>query len=177
MQNYLIPSEISWLSFNNCILDEANDVNNSLFERIKFLAIHSSNLDEFFRVKINKLLKKNSKKNTELLDKILMEVNNQQNRFGVIWRKSILPELAANKIVYYENRPLLEVHLDEIGYYFKSIILSYIQVIYISLNHPKKYFLHNRGLYFMVKLRDSKGDCNYAYLNIPSDKLDRYKQL
>ncbi|MFH6967956.1 polyphosphate kinase 1 [Flavobacterium sp. FlaQc-28] len=177
MQNYLIPSEISWLSFNNCILDEANDVNNSLFERIKFLAIHSSNLDEFFRVKINKLLKKNSKKNTELLDKILKEVNNQQNRFGVIWRKSILPELAANKIVYYENQPLLEVHLDEIGYYFKSIILSYIQVIYISLNHPKKYFLHNRGLYFMVKLKDIKGDYNYAYLNIPSDKLDRYKQL
>lgn len=177
MQNYLIPSEISWLSFNNCILDEAEDSNNSLYERIKFLAIHSSNLDEFFRVKIRKLLIKNSKKNKELLSKILTEVNLQQNRFGTIWNTSILPELAANNIVYYENQELIEEHLQEIEYYFKSIILSYIQVIYISVNQPRTYFLHNRCLYFLVKLKDSAGNYNYAYLNIPSDKLDRYKQL
>lgn len=177
MQNYLIPSEISWLSFNNCILDEAEDSNNSLYERIKFLAIHSSNLDEFFRVKIRKLLIKNSKKDKELLSKILTEVNLQQNRFGTIWNTSILPELAANNIVYYENQELIEEHLQEIEYYFKSIILSYIQVIYISVNQPRTYFLHNRSLYFLVKLKDSAGNYNYAYLNIPSDKLDRYKQL
>ncbi|CAC9974643.1 polyphosphate kinase 1 [Flavobacterium panici] len=177
MQNHLIPSEISWLSFNNCILDEAEDSNNLLYERIKFLAIHSSNLDEFFRVKIRKLLTKNSKKNTELLNKILAEVNLQQNKFGAIWKKSILPELAANNIVYYENQELAEEHLQEIEYYFKSIILSYIQVIYISINQPKTYFLNNRSLYFLVKLKDTSGNFNYAYLNIPSDKLDRFKQL
>ncbi len=177
MQNYLVPSEISWLSFNNCILDEADDSNNSIYERIKFLAIHSSNLDEFFRVKIRKLLIKNSKKNKDLLNKILTEVNLQQNRFGIIWNSSIIPELEANNIVYYENQELLEEHLQEIEYYFKSIILSYIQVIYISINQPKTYFLNNRSLYFLVKLKDTSGNDNYAYLNIPSDKLDRYKQL
>ncbi|WP_281233925.1 polyphosphate kinase 1 [Flavobacterium gelatinilyticum] len=177
MQNYLIPSEISWLSFNAAILDEADDARNSLYERIKFLAIHSSNLDEFFRVKIRKLMVKNSKKNKELLDQILKEVNRQQNRFGVIWNGSILPELEENNIVYYENQELTEEHLHEIEYYFKSIILSYIQVIYISVNQPKTYFLHNRSLYLLVKLKDSAGNFNYAYLNIPSDKLQRYKQL
>ncbi|RKR05681.1 polyphosphate kinase [Flavobacterium sp. 90] len=177
MQNYLIPSEISWLSFNNCILDEANDANNALYERIKFLAIHSSNLDEFFRVKIRKLLIKNSKKNKDLLDKILAEINLQQNRFGAIWNNSIVPELAENNIVYYENQELLEEHLHEIEYYFKSIILSYIQVIYIAVNLPKTYFLNNRSLYFLVKLKDTAGNYHYAYLNIPSDKLDRYKKL
>lgn len=177
MQNHLIPSEISWLSFNNCILDEADDLNNSLYERIKFLAIHSSNLDEFFRVKIRKLLIKNSKKNKDVLDKILTEVNLQQNRFGKIWNRSIVAELAANNIVYYENQELLKEHLYEIEYYFKSIILSYIQVIYISVNQPKTYFLNNRSLYFLVKLKDTSGNYNYAYVNIPSDKLDRYKQL
>jgi len=177
VQNYLTPSELSWLSFNSCILDEAEHANNSLYERIKFLAIHSSNLDEFFRVKIRKLLIKNSKKNKELLDKILAQVNLQQNRFGTIWKGSIVPELAANNIVYYENQELLEEHLEEIQYYFKSIILSYIQVIYISVNQPKTYFLNNRSLYFLVKLKDTSGNYNYAYLNIPSDKLDRYKQL
>lgn len=177
MQNYLIPSEISWLSFNNCILDEADNANNPLYERIKFLAIHSSNLDEFFRVKIRKLLVKNSKKNKELLDQILAEVNHQQNRFGEIWKGSILPELRDNNIVYYENQELLEEHLHEIEYYFKSIILSYIQVIHISVNQPKTYFLNNRGLYLLVKLKDSKENFNYAYLNIPSDKLERFKKL
>lgn len=174
---HLIPSELSWLSFNSSILDEASDSHNALYERIKFLAIHSSNLDEFFRVKIRKLLVKNSKKNKVLLDKILMEVNAQQNRFGAIWNSSILPELEENNIVYYENQELLEEHQLEIEYYFKSIILSYIQVIYISINQPKTYFLSNRGLYLLVKLKDSAGNYNYAYLTIPSDKLERYKKL
>ena len=158
-------------------MDEAADLNNPLYERIKFLAIHSSNLDEFFRVKIRKLLIKKSKKNKDLLDKILAEVNLQQNRFGAIWNSMILPELEINNIVYYENQELIDEHLHEIEYYFKSIILSYIQVVYILVNQPKTYFLNNRSLYFLVKLKDSAGNYNYAYLNIPSDKLDRYKQL
>lgn len=177
MENNTISSEISWLSFNSCVLEEANDSSNSLYERIKFLAIHSSNLDEFFRVKINKLLVEKSKKNTSLLNEILSEVNLQQNKFGVIWKDTIVPELADNKIIFYENQEIIQQHLDEIEYYFKSIILSYIQVVYISENTPKSYFLNNRGLYLLVKLKDATGVFNYAYLNIPSDKLDRYKQL
>ncbi|MFV8342542.1 polyphosphate kinase 1 [Flavobacterium sp. XS2P39] len=177
MQHSSIPSEISWLSFNSCVLDEANDSSNSLYERIKFLAIHSSNLDEFFRVKINKLLKGSSEKDSALFDQILSEVNLQQNKFGVIWKDTIVPELADNKIIFYENQEIIQQHLDEIEYYFKSIILSYIQVVYITENTPKSYFLNNRGLYLLVKLKDATGIFNYAYLNIPSDKLDRYKQL
>ncbi|WP_289661199.1 polyphosphate kinase 1 [Flavobacterium panacagri] len=177
MHNHLIPSEISWLSFNNCILDEAEDLNNAVYDRIKFLAIHSSNLDEFFRVKINKLQKKKTKKNSDLLEDVLKEVNRQQNRFGKIWSYSILTELALNDIIYYEYQELLPEHLEEIEYYFKSIILSYIQVVYITVNQPRTYFLNNRSLYFLVKLKDSKGNYNFAYLNIPSDKLDRFKQL
>ncbi|AWK06844.1 polyphosphate kinase 1 [Flavobacterium crocinum] len=177
MHNHLIPSEISWLSFNNCILDEAEDLNNAVYDRIKFLAIHSSNLDEFFRVKINKLQKKKTKKNSDLLEDVLKEVNRQQNRFGKIWSYSILTELALNDIIYYEYQELLPAHLTEIEYYFKSIILSYIQVVYITVNQPKTYFLNNRSLYFLVKLKDTKGNYNFAYLNIPSDKLERFKQL
>lgn len=177
MQQNTIPSDISWLSFNSCILEEASDPGNPLYERIKFLAIHSSNLDEFFRVKINKLLKGNSEKDTALLGQVLSEVNLQQNKFGAIWKDTIVPELAQNKIIFYENQEIKKQHLDEIEYYFKSIILSYIQVVYITENTPKAYFLNNRGLYLLVKLKDTYGAFSYAYLNIPSDKLERYKQL
>ncbi|MCI9843536.1 polyphosphate kinase 1 [Flavobacterium pectinovorum] len=176
MHNTIIPSEISWLSFNSCILDEAADKNNQLYERIKFLAIHSSNLDEFFRVKVNKLLG-DSQKNGRLLHQILSEVKQQQNKFGMIWKDTILPELAENKIVFYENQEIINEHLTQIEYYFKSIILSYIQVIYISQNNPKPYFLDNRGLYLLVKLKDTNERFNYAYLNIPSDKIERYQLL
>lgn len=178
VKNYLIPSEISWLSFNNCILDEADDSANALYDKIKFLAIHSSNLDEFFRVKNNKLLSKKSKKNADLLDQILTEVNLQQNRFGKIWKDAILPELSDHNIIYYENQEILKEHLPEIEYYFKSVILSYIQVFYISDKKPKKsFYLKNRGLYLLIKFKDLSGKIKYAYLNIPSDKIDRYKQL
>jgi polyphosphate kinase len=176
-QNYTIPSEISWLSFNSCIIDEANDKSNPLYERIKFLAIHSSNLDEFFRVKINKLLLGNSEKNTILLNRILTEINLQQNKFGEIWKNTIVPELAHNNIIVYENQDITKEHLHEIEYYFKSILLSYIQVVYILESNPKPYFLNNRGLYLLIKLKDKAGNFSYAYLNIPSDKLNRYKQL
>lgn len=177
MENYSIPSEISWLSFNNCILDEANDVSNPLYERIKFLAIHSSNLDEFFRVKINKLLQSHSEKKSLLLNQILNEVKRQQSEFGRTWNSRIVPELQANGIVFYENQDLEKEHQSEIEYYFKSIILSYIQVVYVSDEHKKAYFLNNRGLYLFIKLKDTNGSYNYSYLNVPSDKLDRYLQL
>lgn len=177
MENYSVPSEISWLSFNNCILDEANDKTNPLYERIKFLAIHSSNLDEFFRVKINKLLQSHSEKKGILLNQILTEVKRQQSQFGKIWNSSIVPELQENGIVFYENQDLEKEHQYEIEYYFKSIILSYIQVVYVSEENKKAYFLNNRGLYLFVKLKDANGNFNYAYLNVPSDKLDRYLQL
>jgi polyphosphate kinase len=177
MQTHIIPSEISWLSFNSCILDEANDESNPLYERIKFLAIFSSNLDEFFRVKINTLLKKESKEDTNLLNQILEEVNKQQNKFGLIWREFIVPKLEENNIIFYENQEILRTHLNEIEYYFKSIILGYIQIVYIEENADELYFLENRCLYLVVKLKDYKDNYKYAYINIPSNQLDRYKQL
>lgn len=177
MSKYTIPAEISWLSFNDCILEEARDHGNPLYERIKFLAIHSSNLDEFFRVKINKLLVATSKKNRQLLEDILTEVNRQQNEFGEIWRTEILPDLAEHHIILYENQEISAIHLQEIEYYFKSIVLSYIQIVYITETPPKPYYLKNRALYLFVKLKDHEGHFKYAYLNIPSDKLPRYKIL
>lgn len=177
MKTYQITTEISWLSFNSCILEEANDSTNPLYERIKFLAIHSSNLDEFFRVKINKMLLSSSNKKQNLLKEILKEVQHQQQFFGSIWNNSIVPQLAENNIIYYENQEILSQHIQEIEYYFKSIILSYIQVIYLSETNKKPYFLNNRGLYLLVKLKDVSGLISYAYINIPSDKIDRYKVL
>lgn len=174
-KKYILPSELSWLSFNDCVLQESSDKTNPLYERIKFLAIHSSNLDEFYRVKISDL-HSIPEKNT-LFDKVKKEINRQQNKFGAIWKEQIIPELEQNKIIYYEKQPLLPIHSDEIESYFKTTILSYTQIVYLPQNEKQDYFLNNRQLYLLIKLKAKNGDISYCYINIPSDKLNRYKIL
>lgn len=174
-KKYILPSELSWLSFNDCVLQEAADKTNPLYERIKFLAIHSSNLDEFYRVKISDLHSIPEK--SILFEKVKKEINRQQNKFGSIWKKQIVPELEENKIIYYEKQPLLPLHSEEIESYFKTTILSYIQIVYLSEDENQEYFLNNRQLYLLIQLKDKAGEIKYCYINIPSDKLNRYKVL
>src|SRR6266404_3633325 len=99
----LTDRELSWLSFSERILQEARDPRVPLYERIKFLAIFSSNLDEYFRVRIASLrslltLKKKARRKlgfdaAELLDKTRGLIERQQEEFGTIFRKKIIPEL------------------------------------------------------------------------------------
>lgn len=177
MKKNLISSELSWLYFNQCILDEAADITNPLYERIKFMAIFSSNLDEFFRVKVHQLANVKSYSESNSLNIILKEINQQQEQFGSIWHNQIIPELRQNNIIVYEGQTIETCHYKEIKRYFKSNILSFIQVVFIKNEIGNNYFLNNRSLYFLVKFKNKKGNINYAYINIPSDKLDRYKQL
>ena len=90
--NELFNRDLSWLRFNHRVLQEAADISNPLYERIKFLAIFSSNLDEFFKVRISSirqikeldkpLRKKLITKPNKLLKLIKKEVNEQQELFG-----------------------------------------------------------------------------------------------
>ncbi|MCH8233281.1 MAG: polyphosphate kinase 1 [Bacteroidetes bacterium] len=177
--------DLSWLSFNGRVLEEAADISLPLYERIKFLAIYSSNLDEFYRVRVAglKRFKALNKKriNKELnidpdnnLEEIKVRVHRQLELFGTILTENILPGLRAHNIV-------LAYHKDEIpdeagpslSSYFKSRVLSYLQPV--VLKPDEKAFLANRALYLMLKLTSvESGELFYAYVNIPVPPLDRF---
>jgi polyphosphate kinase len=179
--------ELSWLGFNYRVLQEATCPSVPLFERLKFLSIFSSNLDEFFRVRYpavialstlkNKMQKKISNEpGEEILEKIQNEVTRQFEEFGQILLTQILPSLKENGIYLYYGESIKAEHREEIAEIFLSQVLSFIQPI--LLDGKNKFHPENNQLYFTVSLK-KPGDelIRHAIVNIPSDKLPRFFTL
>ncbi|MBK8516642.1 MAG: polyphosphate kinase 1 [Saprospiraceae bacterium] len=179
MIKHFLDPEISWLSFNRNVLEEAAIPENPLYERIKFIAIFSSNLDEFFRVKFPSILLDKSDKTSALREKILAEVHSQQESLGQNWYQNILPELSENNIHLYSknDQSLLPLHQQEVERYFKTEVLSYIQIVYLKDDLASPYFLQNRQLYFYISLLSDSDVTSYCYINITSEKLARFRTL
>lgn len=180
-----IKRDISWLSFNHRVLQEAKDKTVPLYERIKFLAIYSSNLDEFFRVRVASLrsfkaLKKETRK--ELLDikpkKELKEirkiVQKQQAEFGAIFRGEILPELRKNNIFLVDELSYSKVQKQFVTAYFQTDILPRLRPVQYLLEEAPPPFLKNKALYFIIQLKNEE---KLALLEIPSEDLPRFISL
>ncbi|RMB60584.1 polyphosphate kinase 1 [Dokdonia sinensis] len=177
--------DLNWLSFNERVLQEAEDVeHNPVYERLKFLAIYSTNLDEFFRVRVSQLrqlkrVKKSVRKQLSLEpNKIVKEikktVQEQQERFGDIFRKQIIPELKENHIHLLTSKDYNEAQKEEIDAYFKSHIKEHLEVRTVATDTDESIFLENQSLYFCVRFKDDK---QIGFVNIPSDKIERFITL
>jgi polyphosphate kinase len=188
--------ELSWLSFNNRVLQEAKDINVPLLERLKFLAIYSSNLDEFFRVRVASLrsllaLKTKSQKKLQfdpqkLLEDIKQKVNKQQDEFGRIYREAILPELKKNKIHIVDDKNIPKSSKKYLQSFFTDKVIPAIQTVMLDIDEHST-FLQNKALYFAVcltkmdqpvKLSENVNvENDYAIVEIPSDKVGRFISL
>lgn len=179
--------EISWLYFNERVLQEAADETVPLIERIKFLSIFSSNLEEFYRVRVATLsrLSNLNDKAKALLGfnpkKVLNEIKNivvkQERKFEQLFQATLMNELAQNRI-FILNETQLNVSRGEfVRNHFRDRILSNLVPIMIDLEKPFPE-LKDRYLYFFVRLskKTSKKNHKYALIELPPD-LPRFLVL
>ena len=181
--------DLSWLSFNHRVLMEAADTSVPLYSRISFLSIFSSNLDEFFRVRMPSIYtftsikaKKTSLRDDypeELLQQVKETVQWHLQDFGRIFKEQILPSLQENQIHLYYGDEIHTDHLEMIRDYFLSKVLSFLQPVILTKENQKNVFLENNQLYFIVDMEpvNHPGSNVKAVLNIPSEHLQRFTEL
>ena len=177
--------DLSWLRFNHRVLQEASDDRNPLLERLKFLAIFSSNLDEFFKVRVSDirkikqldkpLRKKLITKPNKLLTTIKEQVDIQQKEFGRIYKTQILPALEKEN-VYVGN---IE-ELDAEGLAFAKAYYKTVKHLFKPMVSKEHTFLENEALYLVGQREDDSlvwvkiSGSTSRFLKIPvSDKKAR----
>ncbi|MBC7885250.1 MAG: polyphosphate kinase 1 [Saprospiraceae bacterium] len=184
-----INRDISWLSFNYRVLQEAMDPSVPLFEKLKFLAIYSSNLDEFFRIRVanHRNLARTDKSTLKNLDyspeivlhQILSIANQQQKEFSNIFQSTILPELKKNNIQMISWRNLNKEQIEYVDTYFNEYLLPFVQPV-VLVGKKIKPFLNNGALYLALDMQSKdhvKPASEYAIVKIPSDHLSRFLDL
>ncbi|MCB0521226.1 MAG: polyphosphate kinase 1 [Lewinellaceae bacterium] len=183
----VIHRDISWLSFNYRVLQEAKDPRVPLLERLKFLAIYSSNLDEFFRVRVanhRNLVRVGRRTRQQfdydpraILKEITQIVNKQQEEFSEIFSRQIVPQLEKHRIYLKRRLDLGHKQRAFVEQYFDENMMPFVQPVLLVKGKILP-FLTNASLYLMVHLKDKEdGKKQYAIVKIPSDHLPRFIQL
>ncbi|GAB2689239.1 polyphosphate kinase 1 [Mucilaginibacter koreensis] len=177
----LINREISWLYFNDRVLQEAADATVPLIDRIRFLAIFSSNLDEFYRVRVatlSRLANLNEKSKAllgynpkKVLNQIKTLVVKLEKKFNNLYENIIIKQLAENKIFLLNEKQLNVTRGTFVKSYFREKLLATLVPIMLD-DHMPLPELRDRGIYFFVKLIKGKKS-RLAMIEIP-DNLSRF---
>ncbi|WKZ65848.1 MAG: polyphosphate kinase 1 [Flavobacteriales bacterium] len=187
-EHRFVDRDLSWLSFNDRVLQEARDPRNPLLERVKFLGIYSSNLDEFYRVRVASLrsLGRLSKATRTALavppDRRIARINAkalaQQREFGRLWREELLPALARKGIRIRNEEQLSPAQMRFLREWTARRIAP--RLVTAAVRAGNAPFVEDRKLYFACRLAPagkSGGKQRLVLVNIPSDELGRFIAL
>lgn len=187
----LIQRDISWLSFNARVLQEANDPSVPLKERIRFLGIFSNNSDEFFRVRVATLKRmvefaeKRRKLNMymeedpqQILDQIQTIVLKQQNEFNRIWDGIQKEMKKEERISLVTEKQLTKEQQVFVQHFFDDEVRSNIIPLMIE-TLPQLPYLRDKSIYLGVVMRKKNSAYNqkYALIEIPAKAVGRFIQL
>ena len=187
VKKQFIQRDISWLSFNARVLQEANDASVPLSSRIRFLGIFSNNSDEFFRVRVATLKRmiefSESKKKLNMhleiapqtiLDEIQTIVLKQQSEFTRIW-EGILKELKKEKISLVDEKHLNKEQQNFVHNYFDEEVRSNIIPLMIE-SLPQLPYLRDKSIYLGVVMskQSSAYRQKYALIEIPAKANGRF---
>ncbi len=183
----IINRELSWLSFNDRVLQEANDSHVPLLERLKFLGIFSSNLDEFFRVRVatNKRMLKLRNSEHRIVDRreireTLQDIYNkvviQQVKFNNIYNQ-LLDEFRSKNVFFVNEKQINLQQTLEVRKYFREEIINTIFPLILSDKKPFP-FLRDNTVYLACKLSNSiTNEKKYALIPLPTKIKKRFYQL
>lgn len=186
--------DISWLSFNYRVLLEAEDDTLPVYERIKFLSIYSSNLEEFYEIRVAEhrgvIMKKNYTDESgaeaeQTLAEITHEVNRQQREYYRIFSEKVLPELNRQNIYLYQDSAPEPFHEEFVRNYFNEEIFPFLSPVMIQAGDIRT-FIRDRRLYLVIRMiKKSKHlsepgfvpEYHYALMKIPYAKVPRFIEL
>ncbi len=184
--------DISWLSFNYRVLLEALDERLPLYERINFISIYSSNLEEFYKIRVadHKAVASGATESDEetvqsareLVEEINHEVNRQLDDRVRIYEEKILPALRKNHIIFYQDRHVEPFHQQFIKDFFREEIFPYLQPVPVSKDKIVSFLRDNR-LYLAIRLypKENRNPANrqpfYFVMKQPYAKVPRFIEL
>lgn len=196
MKNRYFKRDISWLSFNYRVLLEAEDETLPLYERINFISIYSSNLEEFYKIRVadHKAIATGAAQSdeetvqsaAELVGEINREVNRQLEERIRIYEQQILPALRKHHIIFYQNRNVKPFHKEFVHNFFREEIFPYLAPVPVSKDKVISFLRDNR-LYLAVRLFPKSKEGNgkpaknlapeYYVMKLPYSKVPRFIQL
>lgn len=184
--------DISWLSFNYRVLLEANDDRLPLYERINFISIYSSNLEEFYKIRVadHKAVasgvtlsdEESVQSANELVENINREVNRQLEDRIRIYEHKIIPALRKNHIIFYQSRNVEPFHRDFIKNFFREEIFPFLHPVPVYKDRVVSFLRDNR-LYLAVRLfmrnteKSNPDHVQYFVMKLPYSKVPRFIEL
>src|SRR5579872_7298112 len=171
-----INRELSWLEFNQRVLDQALDEFHPLLERVKFLSIVGSNLDEFFMVRVASLLRAlragagrrsiDGLTPAQVLNAVRKRAATLMNDQAACWNERLRPALAAEHVHFIEPHDYTDEHRRFLASYFRSEIFPLLTPLAFDPGHPFP-LISNRSKNFAVVVRQGR-QTRFARVKVPA---------